>query len=62
MTYRDMTFCEKQFCSNTECRRNWFQIEEAQKEGGFLHKNPWMPIATFVGAPVGCTKRISRDN
>ena len=52
-----MTFCQD-WCRNFNCDRNQKHIIEAQKEGGFLDKNPWMPVCYFVEPPVDCNERI----
>ena len=59
MSYKDQTFCDD-WCNKTDCFRNYQHIVEAQKEGGFLHSNDWMPISFFVAPPLDCKDRISK--
>lgn len=60
MTYKDQTFCGD-WCKKEDCFRNYKHIEEAQKPGGFLEKNPWMPVCYFVEPPVNCAERIPKE-
>ena len=60
MCYKDQTFCHD-WCANTECFRNYEHIKEAQKEGGYLQRNPWMPVAFFVDIPLDCIERIPNE-
>lgn len=60
MSYKDQTFCND-WCSNTNCFRNYQHIVEAQKPDGFLALNNWMPVSFFVDIPMDCTIRIPKE-
>ena len=60
MTYKDQTFCED-WCNNRECFRNYVHIKEAQEPGGYLFKNPWMPISFFIDVPKDCKDIIHKN-
>lgn len=57
MFYKDMTFCPGP-CTNEACFRHMKYVEDAQKEGGWLHQNPWMPVAWFLELPKDCKEYV----
>jgi len=58
MCYKDQTFRPGP-CANTECFRHKSHVEEAQKEGGWLQQNPYVPVAWFIELPTDCDKWIA---
>jgi hypothetical protein len=60
MSYKDQTFCHD-WCATETCFRNYKHIKDSQQDGGFLHQNPWMPIAFYVAIPEYCKERTHKD-
>lgn len=60
MCYKDQTFCPGP-CANEYCFRHKSHVEEAQKEGGWLDKNPYVPVCWFIERPMDCKEYIDPD-